>query len=462
MIISKRTQLFGMGTGILLLVLSLSSFYMLSGASDANTYLVYALDATDSSGGWLDVRLTVKPGPQPFVDLYLRDPVQNGRQRIQNLRVSRAGRNLAHWQRIPGFQDVLRIWNGFQSGPIVIEYSIDPLWFEEPETPRGYLNEKFGFFPGSIVLYTPISLNDILKRDFSNPGIDAGYAEMSVQLPSGWQMVSPWGSLEAHTPAATLRNGYIVLGPFLIQDLLYDNTPLLIGVYTGLDPVIRDELSKQIPALFETMRVLAGFDPASQTCYWSLAVLPGQSIQGSASGIGSLVIEPDQTRIAQEMFSWWNGQTLTTTNDARWLTEGFTMYYAAKALWKAGVWTEAEFLTEMERAIKKISAGGQVLPIDLIKLSNRPSAQDTAQADTSVRYGGGVLAYHLDYQLARQGKSLDQLWDVLVIESNPISTEVFLRELEKLGGAELSSSCADILHGRKALELSSISEGRIP
>jgi predicted metalloprotease with PDZ domain len=36
------------------------------------------------------------------------------------------------------------------------------------------------------------------------------------------------------------------------------------------------------------------------------------------------------------MFHWWNRRTIQFTKDANWIEEGFTTYYAGKALVRSG------------------------------------------------------------------------------------------------------------------------------
>ncbi len=425
----------------LLILGSLAAGYLLTGASDAQTRLHYAIRLDDPTAGVVDVTLTITPGPAPFIDLYLRDPVQDGRVRVTGFTASRSGRSLAHWQTLPFFPDVVRVWNGFRSEPVTITYRVDPLWMKGAESPRSYLGPDFAFLRGMVFLYSPLSISEILRPDFDHPTIAAGFAEADVTLPAGWKMVSPYGSGKIATPVANLRNGYFGFGPFDLQEMTIQKTPFLLGVYEGLPADRREALARQIPLLFETMRKQTGFAPVSRTCYWSLAVVPTEPIHGGASGTGSLVTQDDLFVIAHEMFHWWNGATLSTTADANWLKEGFTTYYAAKSLYASGLWSEAEMADEINRFRAKASA------VDLVEASNRLVNQNQSDAYDPVYYGGGLLAYRLDGLLHEQGKSLDDLWPLLNNLNHPVSTADFLRVLEGLGGKEVARQADDILHG---------------
>ncbi len=65
--------------------------------------------------------------------------------------------------------------------------------------------------------------------------------------------------------------------------------------------------------------------------------------------------------------------------------------------------------------------------------------------------GGALVACFLDRELQAQGKSLDEIWVKLSQAGAPVSTRIFLQELEKLGGAELARACEDMVYGRRAI-----------
>ena len=237
-----------------LILASFAAAYALTGASDAQTRVYYRVELPDASAGMLDVTLTITPGPSPFIDLYLQDPLQRGETRIKDLTSTRAGRPLAHWQALPFFPNMVRVWNGFSSTAITVTYRVSLPYPEDGGANRRYPGPEFIFVRGMEILYSPLSVRDILQPDFDHPSIDAGFAEADVILPAGWTMVSPYGSGKISTPVANLRNGYFSFGPFSIQEMAIGKTPLLFGVYEGLPAGRRADLMAQIPLLFETMQ----------------------------------------------------------------------------------------------------------------------------------------------------------------------------------------------------------------
>lgn len=447
----------GVSIGMITILVSLAALYLLTGVSSAGTQVRYTIDLSDPSAKIIAVSLTVHPDPMPFVDLYLREPVQGDRQRVTAFTVERNGKPVATWQTLPFFPDAIRLWNGFSADPVTITYQIDPLWMKGERSPRSYLGPDFAYIRGMVTLYTPLALQDFLERDFDHPGTEAGFADVEVVLPQGWKMVSPFGSEKIVTQTALLRNAYFGFGPFSLQDLTIVETPFLLGVYEGLPTENRVSLSQNIPVLFQTMQAMTGFSPKRDTCFWSLAIFPTEPIHGGASGTGSLVVQNDIDIIAHEMFHWWNGTTLLTTSDANWIKEGFTTYYAAKSLYASGLWTEEQYLSETEKFRVKYWAGAQPHPVNIIEASNRLVLQNDPHAYDTVYHGGALLAYALDQRLQAQGKSLDMLWPVLMNLNQPVSSEDFLKALEAVGGADLAEQAERILIGREVLRVERIS-----
>jgi hypothetical protein len=438
---------------VILLLAGLVAGYLFTGVSDAQTRVHYTITLADPSSKALDITLTILPAPTPFLDLFLRDPVQNGRQRITQFYATRNGKTLSSWQMLPFVPDILRFWNGFGTDPITITYKVDPLWFKGPNSPRSFLGPDFAYIRGMIILYEPISFKDLIRPDFDHPGIDSGFAEADVYLPTGWQMVSPYGSGKIATPAENLRNGYFAFGPFAIQDLLMGKTPFLVGVYDGLASDRREILSRQIPILFETMKQVTGFSPVTHTCYWSLAILPPEPIHGGASGSGSLVVQDDVSVIAHEMFHWWNGATLSTTADANWLKEGFTSYYAVKSLRLSGLWTERDFTRELDHYQSLLWQNTTPHPVNLVEASKDLVRSNSQEAYNTVYYGGALLANQLDQELAAKGHSLDTIWSLLNNLGHPVNTQDFLQALTIVGDATLSKQASAILYGRSVIEI---------
>ena len=68
-----------------------------------------------------------------------------------------------------------------------------------------------------------------------------------------------------------------------------------------------------------------------------------------------------------------------------------------------------------------------------------------------VYHGGALVAHFLDQKLREQGKSLDEIWGLLGDVAEPVTIDIFLHELENLGGEELARECEDLVYGRRAI-----------
>ncbi len=454
MINRRILRFLGIFFGVLLMLMALGAVYLFSGASSAQTHLYYSISLPDpshvssSETSTVSVNLIIEPSPSPFLDLYLREPVQDGRERVTSFTAERAGRPIPHWQTLPVYPDVIRLWNGFSREPLTISYQVDPLWMKGSQSPRSYLGADFAYIRGMVTLYTTLSIDEIIQADFDDQGMESGFADAEVLLPQGWAMISPFGSEKIVTPVAGLRNAYFGFGPFAVQDLTLDGTPLLLGVYEGLPEERSVTLGRQVPVLFETMQKMVGFSPVSNSCYWSMTIVPVESIHGGASGMGSLVVDDRVNIIAHEMFHWWNGSTIATTPDANWLKEGFTTYYAAKSAYAAGVWTEEEFLEETEKFAYRLWENGIPRAVNLIDASNELVRKNNRDAYEAVYSGGAFLAYHLDRRLQAKGSSLDALWLDLYNLRKTVSSKDFMRVVEKAGGADLAGQVKDFLYGQ--------------
>jgi hypothetical protein len=144
---------------MIIILASLAALYLLTGVSSANTQVHYTIDLSDPSAKTLAVSLTVHPDPMPFVDLYLREPVQGDRQRVTAFMVQRHGKPVSTWQTLPSFPDAIRLWNGFSTDPLTITYQIDPLVDEgRSDLHAATWALDFAYFRGMVtLLYPPLA-----------------------------------------------------------------------------------------------------------------------------------------------------------------------------------------------------------------------------------------------------------------------------------------------------------------
>lgn len=439
-----------------LVCLVLFALYLFGGSSGREVRIEYTVDARDPASGILHITMEIQPPVRPFMTLWLRDVNHAGVQRVENFSVRRDGHTLPNWQTLPGFGDARNIWTGFSREPIEISYDVKPHWIKG-QTPRSYLGPEFGYLRGMIVLYTPITPRSISAMLNNLDVLDdpAGQAGVHFLLPEEWTLISAWGSGVLDMPIAHLRNTYFGIGPMSVATAQVGDTTLLLGVYTGLEEEQAGQFLQDIAHLFEIMGQHTGISPENVTPYWALTILPPDPIHGGASGIGSLVTSDEISTISHEMFHWWNGDAVKTTPDANWIHEGFTEYYEGKMLYSAEVWSSAELNEHLDklhnrRGLEFVSEG-QWAPVDLVQASEDLARRGAEEQYYKVYNGGALVAYFLDQELQKQGKSLDEIWHLLNDADEPITTDIFLQKLEVLGGTELAKACEDLVYGRRAI-----------
>ncbi|MBN1886899.1 MAG: hypothetical protein JW850_02880 [Thermoflexales bacterium] len=442
---------------IVLVCLALFVLYLLSGMSGREARVEYTVDVRDPASGIVHVNMVMHPPSRPFVTLWLRDTNHRGLHRVEHFSVRRGSQLLPNWQTLPGFADARSVWTGFSQKAVEIDYDVNPYWMKG-QAPRSYLGPDFGYLRGMVVLYTPLTLKSISGMLNYIDVLDdsAGRARLQFFLPDEWTLISPWGSGELETPVAHIRNTYFGLGPMSVTTTQVGDSALLLGVYAELNEEQLDYGLQDIPHLFETMGELTGVSLHSATPYWALTVFSDEPIHGGASGTNSLVTSDDLPTISHEMFHWWNGRTVESTPDANWIEEGFTEYYEGKALYSAGIWSSDELSEHLDklygrRDLEFVGIDGQWLPINLVQASENLVRKGANEEYCKVYNGGALIAYFLDQRLQMQGKSLDEIWRLLNDVNEPISTDVFLQELEILGGVGLARECEDLVHGRRAI-----------
>jgi hypothetical protein len=227
---------------------------------------------------------------------------------------------------MPGSSDFLRIWLGGNDAPVDIKYKIDPSWIKG-DVPRSLLGADFGYLRGMVTLYTPYTLSDVTamlqRRDLG--GDQAGMAELSFDLPAGWNCLLPWDDLQA-VPLAELRNVYLPVGPLSAEDSSFGQARFVLAQEASLSSETRQSMSRLLPALFAEAQANLGIAPSNLADRFVVSILPEDPIHGGAAGISSLICSPEPETLAHEMFHWWNGHTLVWRSDAEWIHEGFTVY----------------------------------------------------------------------------------------------------------------------------------------
>jgi hypothetical protein len=369
---------------------------------------------------------------------------------------------LLNWRTLPGNVDFRNVWTGFRREPVEVAYDVDPKWVKG-RSPKCFLGRDFGYFRGMTTLYTPVSPRAVRgllgQTEIQDRG--GGRAELRFSLPEGWTAVSPWGDGPREIPLAGLRNTYFGVGPMSVSNVRVGESFLVLGVYNGLSERQKDLLLRGIPRLFETMAAATEVSPRGLTPAWALTVLPAEPIGGGASGVGSLVTSNRINVISHEMFHWWNGSTIVSVPEANWFKEGFTSYYEGKMLLMSGFWSLQEFTARLAGLRAGLWKEGDPGPVNLIRASVDLVRRGAASESDKVYSGGALVAWHLDRELERQGKSLDGIWKRLLDTGKPVTPALFFDVLGKWAGAEIARDCEDRVTGRRPLEDPPAGEGTL-
>jgi hypothetical protein len=439
------------GAALAGVVLSLA--YLVGGSAGKSVRVEYELDLRAPESGLIRVTMTIHPPVRPYVTLWLRDSIQDGRRRVRIASVRRAERSLPNWRTFPGTTDMRNVWTGFGRDPVEVVYEVDPKWVKG-RSPKCFLGPDFGYFRGMTTLFTPVTPRAVRglfgQTEIQDRG--GGRAELRFSLPEGWTVVSPWGDGLREVPLSGLRNTYFGVGPFSVSSVRAGESSLVLGVYDGLGERQKDRLSRGIPRLFETIAAATEVSPRGLTPSWALTVLPAEPIGGGASGVGSLVTSNRINVIAHEMFHWWNGATIVSVPEANWIKEGFTSYYEGKMLLMSGIWSLQEFTARLAGFRAGLWEDGDPGPVNLIRASVDLVRRGAVSESEKVYSGGALVAWYLDRELQKQDKSLDGIWERLLDTGKPVTPALFFDVLGRWAGAELARECEARVSGRRPLE----------
>ncbi|MCG8639263.1 MAG: hypothetical protein MI862_05990, partial [Desulfobacterales bacterium] len=290
------------------------------------------------------MEMTILPNRFLFFDLFI-DRVRNkaGDLRVKDLKVTRGGKTVAHWQTVPSFSALERLWIGFDRSPITVSYTIDPF---VKKGNRGkmlsYLTDQYGYFRGMYILYTPITFTQTIAFLAKKPIPQnwPGVGTVQFDLPVGWEVNDPWVSNSEKISLADFKNTYWGFG----QDMeIKKSKNLSIGIIEKLNEDKKTATYQNIIRIYRTIEEITGLQLKRDASFWAVSILPPVPIHGGSSGNYSLLTEDGISFISHEIFHWWNGFALKSSNEASWIQEGFTEYYEGKVLLKAGIWSDNDF-----------------------------------------------------------------------------------------------------------------------
>ena len=321
-----------------------------------------------------------------------------------------------------------------------------------------YLTDQYGYFRGMYILYTPITFTQTIAFLAKKPIPQnwPGVGTVQFDLPVGWEVNDPWVSNSEKISLADFKNTYWGFG----QDMeIKKSKNLSIGIIEKLNEDKKTATYQNIIRIYRTIEEITGLQLKRDASFWAVSILPPVPIHGGSSGNYSLLTEDGISFISHEIFHWWNGFALKSSNEASWIQEGFTEYYEGKVLLKAGIWSDNDFNKFIANLKKGLWVDGKAQPINLITASNRLNSKNSSVEDYNLVYSGGaLLAYYIDQKLKKEQKSLDQIWLPLFELEKVISSEDFLTILENMTDKNFRNKISDMVQGQTIIPLNSFQD----
>lgn len=243
---------------------------------------------------------------------------------------------------------------GSASGPVQLAYTVE-LAHDTVDWPGGIdgaaLQLPWGaFFSGRAV--------------FVVPGEATGPTRVAFRTSPGWRVAAPWspvpgeaGVYEAPSPTS-LTESYVFVGDHEAFTVERNGVELAFAL-GGPSVVSRAaEFRSMAESVFDYYDSTMGGPPRPAPGESSGRVLTIINEADVTDGevIGShinILLEPDPDPMGQlfsrfgfthELFHLWNGKSIRSNGPEDWFSEGFTNYYALKALHEADMLDEAAFL----------------------------------------------------------------------------------------------------------------------
>ncbi|OLF80578.1 hypothetical protein AWH62_15200 [Maricaulis sp. W15] len=226
--------------------------------------------------------------------------------------------------------------------------------------------------------------------------------DVRMDLPDGWQAVTPWAEAGEHAFAVSglnsLIRNLIVLGPNLEpQTLALDGLDVVIiseGVFDEARPAFAEVLRRSLAAYTEIFggvpmeRYLVAFGEDDMNDGGAFAESFGQRLPAPFREHERLMWARS---LAHESLHAWIGIAISRNPDAelQWFTEGGTDYLTMKTLYRTELVDANDVIFMIEGQIRRFLLGRiQSGPVSLAE------AGENKQENRTLVYGGGAL-FHL-------------------------------------------------------------------
>lgn len=373
-------------------------------------------------------------------DTYLRK--ENLYQRIEDLKVSEPGQLLPH----PSAESV-RILEHPQNEKVTIEYLF------RPDDPVTYTANKESFsapiirddyfqFVGSMAIIYPIAISNVpsfaLKLDW--------------QLPQGFSMYNSFGA-EVTTQNLTtdfdkVRDAFVVAGKNIRAHKISVRGRPVFVTFEGSWAQITDEsfvdvVSRLLAEQRETFRddqfpyFLVNFLAEDMDCGDQVkfagtahpnsfrAIFPG--------GMRCTLLPEMRQLISHELMHMWIGKKIRVGEerghiDGKWFTEGFTDFFGRLLAYRAGVLTQDEYFSSLNRQLEKYYISNERMTT-LTNLVERMylRGQSTRALEEVPYQQGEIMAWRLNKRIKLATMFKKSLDDVI---------RDMLADAERAGGAK--------------------------
>ncbi len=189
-------------------------------------------------------------------------------------------------------------------------------------------------------------------------------------LPGRWAAVSSIGSSTddvAELTVRELRNAAFVAGRFRVLHLVDSAATLAIAVQ-GDWHFSDSTFARLVAGLWRVERRLWGEDPYRNLFVALVPIVSQGNLVGTAFTAGVLALadtgsqlEPLGQLVAHELNHEWNGQRAVAAlpeERYKWLSEGFTEYYADRAALAAGLLTDSGYVESVSAALARYATSG--------------------------------------------------------------------------------------------------------
>lgn len=450
---------------------------LLCAPASAAEPIEYALSFAEAAHHYVDVELRVPTAGEPALDLML--PVWTpGSYVVRDYAghmVSISAQTLSGRQ-LPITKTTSNRWRVTSEGAKTVRVRYR-LFGRIYSVRTNQIEDSYALIVPAATFLTPVE-----RRE--------GPYDVRVRLPKGWRRVST--GLSRHPDGArasfrapdfdALMDAPLLVGAQAVYDFKVGGKAHQVaflgeqGVWDGA--AARDELAKLVAAHHRFWGVV----PYERFTFMDLRLggRGGLEHRNSTVVMGSPFDQRDRKKklgwfglLSHEYFHTWNVKRLRpieygpfdyegqTPSRSLWIAEGITSYFDSLLVRRANLSTDAEYLTDLSKAIDGLSRrpgrGVQSLAEASFDAWVKAYKPDEDRANTTVSYyrKGSVVAWLLDARIRVASKHTKTLDDVMRLAYERFSgtkgypTEAFHALATEVAGADLSSFFEAMVFGTK-------------